>query len=173
MIKFINRINILLIIFLSIAIIANKNNDFKEKAHFYLYEDNFEYSKIRSFYNKYLGNVFPFPSTNTATVFDEKLNYNYIFDYYDGCGLKVTNNYLVPSIKNGIVVYIGQKDNYGLVVIVNYEDDKNIWYGGLRNSNYKLYDDIKIGDVIGETENDTLYIVISENEKYLECRNYI
>lgn len=173
--KYLNRIMILLILFFSFGIACKKDINFRDKVYYYLYEENIVFSKVRNFYNKYLGDVFPLKniSFDTEAVFNEKLQYSSFRDYYDGCLLEVSSNYLVPSLTQGIVTYIGEKENYGLVVIVNSSDNKNIWYGGLKNSNFKLYDSVNIGDYIGETNDNTLYLVISDGEKFLDYHPYL
>ena len=173
--KFLNNILILVIMFLSFGIACKKDINFRDKVYYYLYEDNIVFSKVRNFYNKYFGSVFPLKniSSDTVAVFDEKIQYSDVSDYYDGCVLGVSNNYLVPSLSDGVITYVGNKDNYGLVVIVNSSDNKYIWYGGLKNSNYKLYDSVKIGDYIGEVDGDKMYLVISDGNNYLDYHEYL
>lgn len=173
--KYLNRIMLLLVLFFSFGIACKKDINFRDRLYYYLYQDNIVFSKIRNFYNRYLGNVFPLKDipSDTVSVFDEKLQYINFEDYYDGCLLEVSSNYLVPSLTDGVVTYIGKKENYGLVVIVNSSDNKNIWYGGLKSSNFKLYDSVSIGDYIGEVDNNIMYLVISDGKKFLDYHSYL
>ena len=47
-----------------------------------------------------------------------KLKYNNISIYHDGIKLEVSDNYLVPALKEGMVLFIGDKDNYGKTIII-------------------------------------------------------
>ena len=51
-----------------------------------------------------------------------------------GYKLTVSNNYLVPVIKSGVVVFIGTKKDYGNVVTIEAEDNTTITYGNIKNT---------------------------------------
>jgi len=174
MLKKINKILILIKIFLIIGIISKINVNYREKIHYYLYEDNFAYSEFRNIYNKYLGDYFPLNhiDNNTKEVFSEKIKYSEINKYLDGYKLKVEKNYLVPAISSGIITYIGEKENYGNVIIIMGEDGVNIWYGNIQNSTYKLYDSIEKGTYLGEV-NEYLYLVFLKEKQYLNYEEYL
>ena len=173
--KFISKFLIIYIFFLIVGIVCKLNINFKEKIHYYLYEDNFAYLEFRKFYDMYFGNVLPFKksSLNVVPVFDDKIKYNYIQDYFDGCELSVDTDYLVPVLSDGVVTYIGEKENYGNVIIVTTNDDVNIWYGNMSTFNFKLYDTIKKGEIIGQVLGDSLYIVVSSGNNYLDYHKYL
>ena len=77
------------------------------------------FTKIKKAYNKYLGGIIPLKKeVNTEKVFSEKLKYNNISIYHDGIKLEVSDNYLVPALKEGMVLFIGDKDNYGKTIII-------------------------------------------------------
>ena len=60
--------------------------------------------------------------------------------YYDGYKLIVNNKYLVPIIESGIVVFIGDIDNYGYTIIIEGIDGVDIWYANVENTSLKVYD---------------------------------
>ena len=69
----------------------------------------------------HFGDILPFQNIvkdNTKLVFNENLVYEDASVYKDGVKLKVDSNYLVPIIESGIVVFIGEKDDYGKTVII-------------------------------------------------------
>jgi len=167
------RILLVVIILLSIAIIYKTNDNLKEKIYNLIYTENISFTKIKKLYNKYLGGVLPLKEeTNVQTVFNEKLSYTNTSIYHDGVKLEVEENYLVPAIKEGMVVFVGEKENYGNVVIIEDLEGVYIWYGNITNTSLKLYDYIEEGTLIGEVNNN-LYMVFSKDDKYLNYEEYI
>ena len=167
---------ICIIIFLTLAIISKKNISYKEIIKEKIYEDTISFKKLENIYNKYLGGIFPIENitySNITPVFDEKLNYQNIEKYLDGAKLIVTNNYLIPNLENGIITYIGQKENYGKVIILQTENNINIWYGNVCNYNVKLYDHLNKGDIIGETCSNELFLVYKKEGQVLDYNKYI
>lgn len=173
--KVIYKFLIVLIIFICLGIIGKSNSLYKEKIHYYLYEDNLAFSNFRSFYNKYLGDIFPLNNVgnNTVSVFSENIKYLSMNKYYDGVALKVADNYLVPALKDGIVTYVGEKENYGNVVIIMGNDGVSIWYGNISNSSFKLYDSVKVGDLVGEVKNNKLYLAFFDGDEFLDYDFYM
>jgi len=79
---------------------------------------------------------------------------------------------LVPSIDEGMVVFVGEKENYGKTVIVENLDGVDFWYGNIASTSLKLYDYIEKGSLIGEVNNE-LYMIFSKDGKYLNYEEYI
>ena len=140
-----------------------------------IYEKNISFTKIKKLYNKYLGGIEPLDKTinNVTPVFNEELAYTNQTKYHDGVKLTVDNNYLVPSLEGGLVIYIGQKDNYGQVVIIEDINGIDIWYGNLSNVAVKLYDYVEKGSLLGEVNNRTLYLVYVKDGKFLNYEEYL
>ena len=137
-----------------------------------LYSIN-QITKIKRFYNKYLGGVLPkIKEDNTSLVFNEKINYSLKEDYYEGVHLKVDSSYIIPSLEEGMVVFIGYKEHYGNTIIIETLDGIHYWYGNISSSSLKLYDYVEKGSLIGEVSND-LYLVFSKDDKYLNYEEYI
>lgn len=167
------RIIVVIIIFTALIYTSKTNENFKETIHKYLYTEDISFTKIKKAYNKYLGGIIPLKKeTNTESVFNEKLKYNTASIYYDGVKLSVEENYLVPSIEEGMVVFIGDKDNYGKTIIIEDLTGIYYWYGNINVTSLKLYDYIEKGTFIGEA-NKTLYMVFSKDDKYLNYEDYI
>lgn len=167
------RILLVALIFLSLAIIYKSNSNLKNKIDTYIFKEEISFVKIKNIYNKYLGGILPIKKeSNTVSVFNEKLEYTSVSKYNDGAKLTVNEAYLVPAIKEGMVVFAGEKEEYGKTIIVEDLEGIRIWYGNINNTSLKLYDYIEKGSLIGEVNND-LYLVISKDNQYLNYEEYI
>ncbi|UKI26676.1 MAG: M23 family metallopeptidase [Bacilli bacterium] len=145
----------------------------KDKIVKYLYSEDISFTKIKKIYNKYLGGILPIKKEiNTEKVFNESLKYNNSSLYLDGVKLEVDDNYLVPSLSEGMVVFIGEKDGYGKTIIIEDLDGIYNWYGNIESSSLKLYDYVEKGSLVGEV-NKYLYLVFSKGDKYLNYEKYI
>ena len=149
-----------IILFLVLAIISKSNNNYKDIIVSNIYEKNFSFAKIKKLYQKYLGGITPLDKAidNAIPVFNEKLTYHESSKYHDGVKLTVDNNYLVPTIEEGMVIFIGEKENYGNVVIVEGIDGIYIWYGNMETTTVKLYDYIEKNNYLGTTKDNILYL---------------
>lgn len=167
------RITIVIILFLSLTIVCKSNETIKNKVQKYLYTEDISFTKIKNIYNKYLGGIMPLKKeVNTEKVFSEKLKYKNISIYYDGIKLDVEDNYLVPALREGMVVFIGEKPNYGNTIIIEDLNGIYFWYGNISSSSLKLYDYVETSTLIGEADK-TLYMVFSKDDKYLNYEEYI
>src|SRR5699024_2478173 len=101
-------------------------------------------------YNKYFGSITSIYPTEEL-VFNESIQYSNIDNYLNGKVLTVSNNYIVPSIGSGIIVYLGDKDNLGNTCIIQGVDGVDIWYSNIDTSNLTLYDYVNKGDMLGTT----------------------
>ena len=110
---------------------------------------------------------------DTVSVFNEKLQYSSVSDYENGAILEVDKNYLIPNMEKGIVVYIGEKDKYGNVVMVENESGVDIWYGNVCNAMVSLYDNLDSGSYLGESCDDFIYLVYSKKNDYLDYHDYL
>lgn len=175
--KSINLTKFLLVIILTlITLIAIKKDiKFKELFYKYIYEDSINFAKINEYYEKIFGSYIPFEdTTNKATsVFNEKLTYISSNKYLDGVKLTVENNYLVPVLQSGLVVYIGEKEGYGNTVIVQGIDGIDIWYGNVTNISISLYDYIDKKSLLGTTKDDVLYLVYKKDGEILNYEEYL
>ena len=111
----ITRVLLAIILFFGVLILSNYNKNIKMFVSNDVLKNNMSFTKIAGIYNKYFGNIIPIKEVGdeSKTVFNEKINYSDIQNYVDGYSLEVTNNYLVPIINSGVVVFIGEKEDYG------------------------------------------------------------
>lgn len=172
--KYINKLMFNVFIFLLTIIVLKSNQEIKQVFYKKIYTDNISFATINKLYQKYLGEPIPFNifKDNTQSVFNEELIYEDKNIYLDGVSLKVSNNYLVPSLDNGIIIFIGEKEGYNKTVIMECENGVEVWYGNIDNENVKMYDYINKGSLIGEA-NESLYLVFMKDGKILDYEDYI
>lgn len=151
-------------------ILLKGNSKFKETFYKYVYEKSISFPKINSLYKKYFGEQIPKKSEEKA-VFSEKINYKNISKYKDGIVLNVDKNYSVPSISEGMVMFVGDKEEYGKTVVIEQTDGVTVWYSNI-DTNLKMYDYVEKGSIIGEA-NNKFYMVFKKGDKYLNYEDYI
>lgn len=172
--KIILRILVTTIIALILLISFKMNSSFKKIFYHYVYEENFPFSVVKNFLQDKFGTSLTFDKLVTEEeVFNEKLSYKDKSLYHDGVKLTVSSEYMIPSFESGIVVYIGQKENYKQVVIVQQMNGVDVWYGNIKQANVKLYDYVEKGSLIGQVDNKTLYLVFQKEGKFIDYQNYL
>lgn len=174
--RFVMSILVCILLFLVILIVLKVDKNSNQVIYKYLYENNINFAGFNKFYKKHFGDILPFQSISNnldREVFEEKLVYDEASIYKDGVKLKTSFNYLVPILDNGIVVFIGNKDDFNKTVIIQQENGVNVWYGNLSNLNVKIYDYVKKGSFLGETMDDNLYLLFEKDGKYLNYKDFI
>lgn len=168
------RVLITIIVTLILLIGFKMNNNFKKTFYHYVYEENFPFSVVKNFLQEKFGTSLTFDKIVTdEEVFNEKLSYKDKSLYHDGVKLTVSSEYMIPSLESGIVVYIGEKENYKQVVIVQQMNGVDVWYGNIKQANVKLYDYVEKGSLIGQIDNKTLYLVFQKEGKFVDYQSYL
>ena len=72
-----------------------------------------------------------------------------------------------------MVIYIGEKENYGNVVIIECIDGIEIWYGNMETTTIELYDYVEKGSYLGTTLDNNLYLVYSKDGNFLDYKDYL
>lgn len=164
-----------IVLFLILAILSKSSQSYKDIIVSNLYEKHISFTTFKNFYNKYLGGIIPLDkvSPNVSPVFNEKIDYINDTIYHDGVKLEVSSNYLVPILEEGMVVYIGEKENYGKVVIIEGIDGVDVWYGNMETTTVKLYDYVEKGNYLGQIKDNVLYLVYEKNGQFLDYKNYL
>lgn len=171
--KTISKILIVVIITLCVLIGLKKSQSFNSFFYKNVYESSIPFMKINNWYEKIFGYSLPFKNLdNTELVFNEKLSYDSYEDYYDGVKLDVNQNYMVPSLGTGLVLFIGEKENYGDTVIVSLNTGVDVWYSNI-DSSVKLYDYVKTGELIGISKDEYIYMVFKKDGNILDYEEYI
>lgn len=168
------RVLITIIVTLILLIGFKMNSNFKKTFYHYAYEENFPFSTVKNFLQEKFGTSLTFDKIVTdEEVFNEKLSYKDKSLYHDGVKLTVSSEYMIPSLESGIVVYIGEKENYKQVVIVQQMNGVDVWYGNIKQANVKLYDYVEKGSLIGQVDNKTLYLVFQKEGKFVDYQSYL
>lgn len=163
------------VLFLVLAILSKSSQNYKDLIITNIYEKNISFAKVKKLYTKYLGGIVPLDklTPDTTPVFNEKLEYTNISIYHDGAKLEVIDKYLVPIIEEGMVVYIGEKENYGNVVIIEGVDGIEIWYGNMETTSVELYDYVEKSTYLGQTKDNLLYLAYSKDGNFLDYKEYL
>jgi len=172
---FISRLLISIILFLSLSILVKNNEDNKKYIKEKVYEENFEFTKFKSFYEKYFGNILSIDKIvqEEQPVFNEKISYQNKKEYNDGVELTVSNNYLVPAIESGIVVYIGDKENFGTTIIIEQVNGIDVFYSNIEPININIYDYIEKGELLGQVKTNKLYMLFQKDGKNIDYKDYV
>ena len=169
-----NKTLLTILIFLIGMILIKENPKLKTNIKKIFYEDNIKFINYKNLYEKYFGNILSSKKIKKEeSVSSEKLIFKNKTKFNEGVLLQVNNNYSVPSIESGIVVFIGTKENLKNTIVVEGIDGVNTYYSSIINSNYKLYDYIDKGEVIGQVEKDKLYLKFQKDGKYLNYQKFI
>lgn len=169
------KLLICVLIVVSVLIVIKIDKKSSGKISSFLYDNNISFARINKWYNEHFGDILPFSSSvhdNVSAVFSESLEYSDASIYKDGVSLSVAKSYLVPVLNDGIVVFSGEKDGYGKVVIVQQSDGVDVWYGNIENLNVKLYDYVSKGEFLGEVHSN-LYLVFQKDGKFLDYKEFI
>lgn len=156
------------------TLISTKNMIIKNNIYNNIYNSNISFSKIKKIYNNYLGDIIPFQSIiKEKEVFNESLKFKESSIYNNGVKLTLDRNYSIPILNDGIVIFIGNKDNLNKTVIIEDENGVDTYYGNLDNINVKLYDYVSKNDLLGTASNDTLYLLFEKENKYLDYKAFL
>ena len=160
------------VIFFLVSVIFTNSSDknllfYKE----YVLTESIPFTKIKGWYEDLFGEVLP-KNDNNQMVMNGHLVYKSIENYKDGEVLSLSSNTLINNLTSGVVVFVGEKDDYGETIIIQGVDGVDIWYGNLTNVSVKLYDYVEKNKLIGETKDDKLYLVIKKNNEFIKYEDY-
>lgn len=169
-------IKLFITIFLTLGIMIGlkQSKDFKKNFYEQVYDTNFTFAYVNNVYQKLFGSPIPFSNYLKEPVkatFKEQLTFKKEEAYKDGVKLTVDDRYLVPVKNSGLVVFIGEKEGYGKTVIVEQMNGTDLWYGGLKDINVKLYDYVEEGSLLGEVEENILFLVFKKEGKVLNYQD--
>lgn len=174
--NFFIKILICIVIVLSLLTFIKYDKNGKQVISKYLYKNNISMATINNWYKKHFGDILPFQSIvkeKTKLVFNNSLEYKSMSIYKDGIKLNVDSNYLIPAIESGIVVFKGNKDDYGNTVIIEQTDGVTVWYGNVDNANVSLYDYVSKGEYVGEAKDKYFYMAFQKNGKMIKYNEYL
>jgi len=160
---------------LTLLIICNLSTNAKKILNKYIFETNYNFAKINSLYKKYLLNITEKTGIKDKTkpVNSNKfLEYTEAKDYKNGVELTVDDNYNVKMLESGLIVFIGEKEDYGNSIVVQQSNGIDVTYGNISLGEIKVYDYIEKGTIIG-TANKKLYLEFTKSGEKLDYKTYI
>lgn len=164
------------IVFLLVGLIVLKIDKNNSKIIYkFIYEDTLNFAKLNEMYQKYLGDILPFKTNNNKNVvpvFSEEIKYDSLSIYKDGISLEVGNEYLIPILEDGIVIFIGEKEDYGNTIIIQQTDGINLWYGNVKNVNVDLYDYVSKGEFLAASNSKEMYLIFEKDGNFLNYKEY-
>ena len=166
---------LLSIIFLLLSIILIKSNS--NIKNFYVEEvltKQLNFTKFNNLYNKYLGNILPdytIPEP-TKTVMNTNFSYSNGEDYLNGSKITTEENYIIPTITSGIIVFLGNKDNLGPTCIIQGVDGVDIWYSNINIEGLNLYDYIDADTALAPVLSNYMYLTIDNNGTFISYETY-
>lgn len=171
----ISRSLISIIFVLGSIIFTNISSKNKELYKSIVLENSLEFTKINNAYQKLFGGIDikkPKKEDDSSSVFFNTINYSNIEEYKNGVKLTVGKNEVVNVITSGIVVFIGEKNDYGNTVIIQGNDGVDIWYSNITDTDIKVYDYIESGSILGTSNSDYIYLTINKDGKYISYEEY-
>ena len=165
-------LSVILVISLCIIMKVNTNSValFKE----YILTDSLEFTKINKWYQDKFGKIIPSVPDNSDLVFsNDDLTKNKYTTYLDGVKIEVSKGSPISLLCGGIVVYLGDKEGYGNTLIIQGNDGIDYWYGGITNTSVNLYDYLEKDTLIGEAQDNFIYLVLQKDNTYLSYEEYL
>ncbi len=166
-----SKILLSIILVLSSVIFIKLDDDNKEWFKGHVLESNFAFMKINEWYHQTFGDILPSFQENTVTAVSE-ISEGERERYLDGYKFKVLKNTPIKAISSGILVYMGEKEGYKNTFIMQGVDGVDIWYGNIDNTNYKLYDYVEEGEIIGESMDEYYTVVFEKDGKVISYEDY-
>ncbi len=165
-------LSVILVISLCIIMKVNTNSValFKE----YILTDSLEFTKINKWYQDKFGKIIPSVPDNSDLVFsNDDLTKNKYTTYLDGVKIEVSKGSPITLLCGGIVVYLGDKEGYGNTLIIQGNDGIDYWYGGITSTSVNLYDYLEKDTLIGEAQDNFIYLVLQKDNTYLSYEEYL
>lgn len=166
---------IVIVLFLGSLIFIRQSDENKKNFENIVFNNSLSFAKIYSIYNKYLGDALPFKNTfkeTTKVVSNEKITYSNIEKENNGYMLSVSSDFIVSSVKSGIVIEKKKNEEYGNIIKIQDKDGLNITYGCLDEVEVDLYDYVEKGELLGNAINQ-LYVEFEKDGKYLSYEEYL
>ncbi len=158
---------------LLLLITCNLSEKAKKVINKYIFETNYNFAKINSIYKKYLLDLTN-KTKKTVLPVNKTSNLEYYTATESGSGVELTvgKNYNVKMLESGLVVFIGEKEPYGSVVVIQQSNGIDVIYGNITPNDIKIYDYIEKGTIIG-TSNEKLYLEFQKEGESVDYKPYI
>lgn len=168
------RVMLAIILFLLTSIYINYSDNNLLNYKKYFYNKSFNFSKVNKIYNKYIGGILPFKGEfNDKMVMSSSVDYSKQESFKDGVKISNLEGETIKTLKSGIVVFIGDKEDFGKTIIIQGSDGIDYWYGNLENINVSLYDYLEEDIILGNPIDGILYLKFLKNGEYLNYQDFI
>lgn len=149
-------------------------------------ESEFQFAAVTSWYEDQFGKPLALLPTKVKETKEEVPAENYavpasgrILEGFEknGQGIMVETgtNSSVAAVNEGMITFIGQKDEIeGITVVVQHSDKSESWYGNLEATDVKLYDFVEQKSKIGTATknetgiNGTFYFAIKQGDSFID-----
>ena len=148
-----------------VIIISNTNEKFKNFLINDVLNNTMDFSKMNNLLDRFT-NVYK-NDNKEEQVFNEIKESE---EYMDGYKYYVNEKDNIVMRDSGIITFIGEKEGYGNVVIVQQSNGYYAWYGNIKES-VKLYDYIEKGEYLGNSISDFYYYVLYKDDKPIKYEN--
>ena len=135
-------------------------------------ESNLEFMKVNEWYHHTFGEILPSVVDEKSSMVISEARMGERENYLDGYKIKTLKNTPVKTITSGLLVYMGEKEGYKNTFIIQGVDGVDIWYGNIENTNFKLYDYIEEGQILGESIEEEYYLVFEKDGKMISYEEY-
>jgi stage IV sporulation protein FA len=148
-------------------------------------ESDFQFAAISDWYEKNFGSplaIFPLDQKEKKANPSDHQQYavpasGKILEDFEANGqgimIETGSNSSVEAMSEGIVNFIGQKDDLGKTVIIQHADGSESWYGHLEEISVNLYDFVDKGKEVGKVMDNekgkgTFYFAIKKGEHFID-----
>jgi len=137
-----------------------------------IFSKSISFIKINKLSKNIIGRDIFYEDNKEVKVLSNEYDLNSIRKYYDAEEFKVSTNLPIGAIESGVVIFVGEKDNYGTTIIIEGVDGYNIWYSNITDINIKLYDYIEKGSLIANAKDSKIYLLIEKDNKIYSYNEY-
>ncbi len=162
-----------IILVIIIATYIKIDDDNASLVNKYLFQDSLKFTKINKWYQNKFGSIIPTIKDDSSLVFSENIKENTYTTYKDGVQINYENNKEVALLNGGIVVFTGEKEDYGNVVIIQGNDGIDYTYGNLTNISVNLYDYLEKDTIIGSAKDNYIYLILEKDGKFIKYDEYL
>lgn len=167
--KLVKRTLLSMIILLAILITCNLNSEFKNSVKHYVFETDFNFSKINAIYQKYILDLKKETDKVTTLVSKNKeIDYKEEIEENDGVTLLVGENYAIKALESGLVTQI-EEDK----IKVQQSNGIDVIYSNVIINDIKIYDYIEKNTLIGTSKTDRFHLSFYKNGEVIDYKPYI
>ncbi|WP_035431526.1 M23 family metallopeptidase [Bacillus sp. UNC322MFChir4.1] len=168
------------ILVLVVAILfKNSTNSFEEPRTVVkqVMKEEFQFATVSKWYESKFGKPLSFLPSSEKKIAQKEKDYavpasGKIMQNFQANGqgvfVQTAANAVVESVNEGIVVSIGQKEEFGNIVEIQHADGTESWYGNLGETSVKLYDYVAKKQKVGTVANGKFYFAFKKNEKFID-----